>query len=48
MVVATMDKINRLDCLRVDTGNLDLDRLLSGYMEVTVGYKEKMMVEVRC
>jgi len=27
---------------------LDLDRLLSGYMEVTVGYKEKMMVEVRC
>jgi len=48
MVVATMDKINRLDCLRVDTGDLDLDRLLSGYMEVTVGYKEKMMVEVRC
>ena len=48
MVVATRDKINRLDCLRVDTGDLDLDRLLSGYMEVTVGYKEKMMVKVRC
>jgi len=48
MVVATMDKINRLDCLRVDTGDLDLDRLLSGYMEVTVGSKEKMMVEIRC
>lgn len=48
MVVATMDKINRLDCLRVDTGDLDLDRLLSGYMEVTVGHKEKMMVKVRC
>jgi predicted polyphosphate/ATP-dependent NAD kinase len=48
MVVATIDKINRLDCLRVDTGDLDLDRLLSGYMEVTVGQKEKMMVKVRC
>ena len=48
MVVATRDKINRLDCLRVDTGDLDLDRLLSGYMEVTVGDKEKMMVKVRC
>lgn len=48
IVVATRDKINRLDCLRVDTGDLDLDRLLSGYMEVTVGYKEKMMVNVRC
>ncbi len=48
MVVATRDKINRLDCLRVDTGDLDLDKLLSGYMEVTVGHKEKMMVKVRC
>jgi len=48
MVVATIDKINRLDCLRVDTGDLGLDRLLSGYMEVTVGPKEKMMVKVRC
>ena len=48
MVVATMDKINRLDCLRVDTGDSDLDGRLSGYTEVTVGSKEKMMVQVRC
>jgi predicted polyphosphate/ATP-dependent NAD kinase len=48
MVVATRDKINRLDCLRVDTGDSDLDGRLSGYAGVTVGSKEKMMVQVRC
>ena len=48
IVVGTRDKLNRLDCLRIDTGNFEVDRLLSGYMEVTVGYKEEMIVKVRC
>lgn len=48
MVVGTSDKVSRLDCLRVDTGDFEVDRLLCGYMEVTVGYKEGMMVKVRC
>ena len=48
MVVGTSDKVNRLECLRVDTGDFGVDKLLSGYMQVTVGYKEEMMVEVRC
>jgi predicted polyphosphate/ATP-dependent NAD kinase len=48
MVVATRDKVSQLECLRVDTGDLELDEMLSGYTEVTVGYKEHMVVEVRC
>ena len=48
MVVGTSDKVSRLDCLRVDTGDLEVDRLLCGYTEVTVGHKEGMMVKVRC
>ena len=48
MVVATRDKVGPLDCLRVDTGNLEVDEMLSGYIEVTVGYKEGMMANVRC
>jgi predicted polyphosphate/ATP-dependent NAD kinase len=48
MVVGTRDKVNRLECLRVDTGDFEVDKLLSGYLQVTVGYKEEMMVEVRC
>lgn len=46
VVVGTRDKLNRLDCLRVDTGDLELDDLLCGYAEVTVGYKQGMMVKV--
>ena len=48
IVVGTRDKVNKLDCLRVDTGDVEVDRLLSGYMEVTVDYKEGMMVNVKC
>lgn len=48
MVVATKDKVSQLDCLRVDTGDLELDEMLSGYIEVTVGHKEGMMMEARC
>jgi len=47
-VVATRDKMGKLDCLRVDTGDPEVDGMLSGYITVTVGYKEGMMVEVRC
>jgi len=47
MVVGTRDKVGRLDCLRVDTGDFELDELLCGYIEVTVGYREGMMVKVR-
>ena len=47
IVVGTRDKLSRLDCLRVDTGDLDLDGFLHGPMEVTVGNKEEMLVEVR-
>jgi hypothetical protein len=32
----------------VDTGDFEVDKLLSGYLPVTVGYKEEMMIEVRC
>jgi predicted polyphosphate/ATP-dependent NAD kinase len=47
-VVGTRDKVSQLDCLRVDTGDFELDEMLSGYTKVTVGYRERMVVEVRC
>ena len=48
LVVGTRDKVRKLDCLRVDTGDFELDQALSGYKTVTVGYREGMMMEVRC
>ncbi|MBN1246363.1 MAG: ATP-NAD kinase family protein [Anaerolineae bacterium] len=48
IVVGTPDKVSGLDCLRVDTGDLALDEALSGYLEVTIGYRDAMVMEVRC
>ncbi len=48
LVVGTRRKLNDLDCLRVDTGDFELDQTLAGYMRVTVGYREGMMVKVEC
>jgi predicted polyphosphate/ATP-dependent NAD kinase len=48
IVVATKDKVNKLECLRVDTGDFKLDKYLCGYMEVIVGKNEEMVMEVKC
>ena len=47
IVVATWRMLRELKCLRVETGDLELDETLAGYIEITVGYREWMMVEVR-
>lgn len=48
IVVGTIDKLNKLEALRVDTGDFELDELLSGYIEVITCYKEGIKMEVRC
>jgi len=45
-VVATRPKLRPLDCLRVDTGDLDVDEMLSGWVTVAVGYHESRMMKV--
>lgn len=48
MVVATKNKIFSLggDPLLVDTGDAEVDRLLSGYVKVITGFNERMVVRV--
>ena len=46
-VVATRQKLQALDCLRVDTGDLEVDEMLCGWATVTVGYRESRMMAVR-
>ena len=48
IVVGTLDKLNKLESLRVDTGDFSLDQILSGYIDVTVGYKDILKMEVKC
>ena len=46
-VVATEDKISRLECLRVDTGNANTDNNLKGHCKVITGYKTESIIEVK-
>jgi predicted polyphosphate/ATP-dependent NAD kinase len=46
VVVATEQKVREVGFLRVDTGNADLDRRLSGYVEVIIGYDVARMMKV--
>jgi predicted polyphosphate/ATP-dependent NAD kinase len=47
LVVANRDKLLELSCLRVDTGDADLDETLSGHIDVIVGrgYRKVMRVQ---
>ncbi len=47
LVVGTKQKVLALDCLRVDTGDRELDELLSGYRKVIMDYKRKRVVKVK-
>jgi predicted polyphosphate/ATP-dependent NAD kinase len=43
-VIATRQKLRPLECLRVDTGDVDVDAMLSGWKTVAVGYRESRMI----
>jgi len=47
VVVATEDKINKLECLRLDTGNIEVDTSLSGFTKVIAAYKKETIIEVK-
>ena len=47
IVVATEDKISRLECLRVDTGDTETDNKLKGHVKVITGYKTETIIEVK-
>lgn len=47
IVVATEDKISRLECLRVDTGDAETDTIFKGHVKVITGYKSETIIEVK-
>jgi predicted polyphosphate/ATP-dependent NAD kinase len=46
IVVSTEEKIRKLDCLRVDTGDYEIDKLLKGFTKVVIGFKEELIKEI--
>jgi predicted polyphosphate/ATP-dependent NAD kinase len=45
-LIATEEKLNHVNTLRVDTGDVELDTRLAGYREVMVGYKRLKVVKI--
>ena len=50
MVVSTREKLYAMgsEPLRVDTGDREVDELLSGHMTVVTGYRERAVRRVSC
>jgi predicted polyphosphate/ATP-dependent NAD kinase len=47
IIVSTAGKISKLECLRVDTGDEEVDRMLRKFMKVITGSNEETITEVR-
>lgn len=47
MILSTEEKLKELDCLRVDTGDPELDKMLYGYIKVITGYDKKELIEIK-
>ncbi len=47
-IIATAEKMRELDCLRVDTGDIDIDDMLNGFGKVIIGYKEELIIKIQC
>ncbi len=45
-IISTVDKIRDLACLRVDTGDLETDKMLIGFTKVITGYKEELIIKI--
>jgi len=50
IIVSTPQKIHALENrpLWVDTGNPEMDKMLSGYVRVVTGYGEEAVVRISC
>jgi len=48
IIIATMEKITSLrgGTLLVDTGEMEVDQILEGYMHVTTGFRERTVMKV--
>jgi len=45
-IISTEEKLKSLDCLRVDTGDNQLDQDLIGFVKVIIGYKEELIMSI--
>lgn len=47
IIVSTASKISKLECLRVDTGDVETDKRLRKFVKVITGYNKETITEVK-
>ncbi|MFX1572295.1 MAG: ATP-NAD kinase family protein [Promethearchaeota archaeon] len=47
-IIATAEKMRDLNCLRVDSGDVEVDNLIKGFTKVIIGYKEELIIPIEC
>ncbi len=47
IIVSTAGKTSKLECLRVDTGDTEIDRMLRKSVKVITGYNEETVIEIK-
>ncbi len=48
IIIGDRDKVAQLDCLRLDSGDFELDKQLGKYLKVWVGYRQAILKKVMC
>lgn len=48
IIVSTIDKVGSLECLRIDSGDYEVDKTIEGSLNVIIDYNEEIMMEVVC
>ena len=48
IIVSTIDKVGSLECLRIDSGDCEVDKTIEGNLNVIIDYNEEIMMEVVC
>lgn len=48
IIVSTIDKIGGLECLRIDSGDSEVDDSIKGNIDVIIDYNEEINMEVVC
>jgi len=46
IIIGTEEKIKSLKCLRVDTGDDEVDKILAGLTKVVIGYREELICKI--
>ena len=47
IIISTEEKLKELSCLRVDTGNSEVDEIIKGFRKAIIGFEEKELIEVK-